>query len=267
MRMRPPARPQSRPPSSWPLARTAPGAAPHHRRPPVPTYVDPSKRKCGNCGTTKSAGKWRRDREIPDSYLCNKCGMNQRRAQLRLELQQQRAAAEALAGVYEQAQRQHYSAQQLSPSDARSPSLPPLGHPSPLHIHSHPSPSSPGHKSLERSSSFSSVATQDGGVPRLPRHTRSAARPRLAASSRSPAPSSPAYRASSVPCNVCNECLPTIELAACKHRVCGECIPVFIRHSLKAQSIDCPVCARDHPGSPTIAIVPIMRLGEFIDSL
>eukprot|EP00842_Homolaphlyctis_polyrhiza_P001113 jgi/Hompol1/2001/HPOL_002841-RA len=69
----------------------------HQRRPPIPTYVDPSKRKCGNCGTTKSAGKWRRDREVPDSYLCNKCGMNQRRTQLRVEQQQERNSAMALA--------------------------------------------------------------------------------------------------------------------------------------------------------------------------
>lgn len=44
---------------------------------------DPSKRKCNHCSTTKSAGKWRRDRDVMDQYLCNKCGMNQRRMQIR----------------------------------------------------------------------------------------------------------------------------------------------------------------------------------------
>ena len=42
-----------------------------------------SRRRCANCGTYKSAGKWRRDRENYANYLCNKCGMNQRRASVR----------------------------------------------------------------------------------------------------------------------------------------------------------------------------------------
>ena len=63
--------------------------------------VDPKLRKCGHCQTTKSAGKWRRDREFPDRYLCNKCGMNQRRAQMRytivnVRLEQQQLQQQAL---------------------------------------------------------------------------------------------------------------------------------------------------------------------------
>jgi predicted RNA-binding Zn-ribbon protein involved in translation (DUF1610 family) len=47
------------------------------------TEMDSSGRQCANCGTFKSAGKWRRDRENYANYLCNKCGMNQRRACLK----------------------------------------------------------------------------------------------------------------------------------------------------------------------------------------
>ena len=42
-----------------------------------------TRRRCANCLTYKSAGKWRRDRENYSNYLCNKCGMNQRRASMR----------------------------------------------------------------------------------------------------------------------------------------------------------------------------------------
>ena len=64
------------------------------RKSPFPNNVHPSKRKCGHCTTPKSAGKWRRDLEHKDQYLCNKCGMNQRRAMSRfnclIRLEQQR---------------------------------------------------------------------------------------------------------------------------------------------------------------------------------
>ena len=49
----------------------------------IPESSDSSGRQCANCGTYKSAGKWRRDRENYANYLCNKCGMNQRRACLK----------------------------------------------------------------------------------------------------------------------------------------------------------------------------------------
>ena len=56
---------------------------PTKRKPTTSSCGEHSGRICGHCKTSKSAGKWRRDREFPDRYLCNKCGMNQRRAQSR----------------------------------------------------------------------------------------------------------------------------------------------------------------------------------------
>ena len=83
---------------------------PTKRKPTTSNYIEPSMRKCGHCTTPKSAGKWRRDRENPDRYLCNKCGMNQRRAQSRfmglIRLEQQQQQHQILGDGYEDAESQ-----------------------------------------------------------------------------------------------------------------------------------------------------------------
>ncbi|KAH6599571.1 hypothetical protein BASA50_002913 [Batrachochytrium salamandrivorans] len=311
------------------------------RRPPTFSVVDPSKRKCGNCGTAKSAGKWRRDREILDSYLCNKCGMNQRRAQLRSEQQsqlllhnqkvrgqrqdstpqlllqqqqppllptsppaaycqqeqkQQEQEKEQKQQEQEQKQQQQQeqqeqeqqqqqqraqSSQQPSPlQTTQLPQLPPIAS---LLCASPVTPAVPALPNMlvfGRSSSMSSICED----VMTPRQTRSASRPKRSAPSPCSAEPSIASsckkrRTSLAACHICRECLPSMEVSTCKHRLCGECIPLYIRRSLKCESIYCPACVAGSPlycdqdttrpaSTPHCAtMVPVLKLGQFLDSL
>ncbi|OAJ37300.1 hypothetical protein BDEG_21340 [Batrachochytrium dendrobatidis JEL423] len=255
------------------------------------TNTDSSKRKCGNCGTTKSAGKWRRDREIADSYLCNKCGMNQRRAQTRSE--QQRLKQQKLRQQASDSVESFCESMSLQPnalvdkstllsSDACSPervaSLPIPIHPAPA---APVLPMLPSMLSCDRPCSLPS----DYELATTCRQTRSGSRSKLAItrdnSSKFTCDTRPDKRQCikpRPPCHICSEALPTMEIDTCNHRLCGECIPIYIRRSLKCESIHCPVCVSgsayatyDSSTGPSFktgaTMVPVSKLGTFLDQL